>query len=109
MDEPLDRDLARLFDQTHESLPATDFSLRVEQSIRHTRRRRRFWHVVGLIDLVVGALLLAPYAMDASVAMADYLSMGITQLGTALASPLGMGCSLVFGMWFLRRIRRLAA
>jgi hypothetical protein len=109
MNEAFDRDLARLFDQTHETLPAAEFSFGVEQSIRHARRRSRFWRVVIFVDLLVGALLVTPYVMDGSVAVADYLSIAIADLGGALMSPYGMGCSLVFGAWFLRRVRRLAA
>ena len=109
MDEPFDQDLARLFDQTHEPLQTADFSLGVGLRIRHARRRSRFLRVVLVVDVAVAALIAAPYAMDASVAMADYLSIGIAGLGSALASPLGIGCSLAFGAWFLRRIRRLAA
>jgi len=109
MDEPFDRDLARLFDQTQESLPPGDFSLAVEQRVRHAQRRRRFWHVMLVFDVLVGALVVSPYVMDGSVVLADYLSRAMAHLGSALISPIGMGCSLAFGAWFLRRIRRLAA
>ena len=109
MDEPFDQNLARLFDQAHEPLPGADFSLGVERSIRHARRRGRFWRVVLFIDLVVAALILSPYALDGSVAIADSLSTAIAHLGGALISPYGIGGSLAFSAWFLRRLRRLAA
>jgi len=108
-DETVDRDLARLFAQAHELLPPETFALAVERSVQRSRTRRRFWRMVLFVDMVVGALVLSPFVMEGSVAMANYLSMGIAHLGSALLSPIGIGCSLAFGAWFLRRIRRQAA
>jgi len=109
MDEPFDRNLAGLFDQKHEPLQPTDFSLAVERRVEHVRRRRRFWHAVALIDVLVAALIVTPYVMDGSAAMAAYLSSAVASLGNAMLSPIGIGCSLAFSAWFLRRIRRMAA
>jgi Asp-tRNA(Asn)/Glu-tRNA(Gln) amidotransferase A subunit family amidase len=108
-DETVDRDLAKLFQQAHAPLPADNFSFAVERSVQRARTRRRFWRVVLFVDVLVVALLVSPYVMDGSVALADSLSIGIAHLASALLSPIGMGCSLAFGAWFLRRIRRLAA
>ena len=108
-DETVDRDLARLFDQAHEPLPPEAFSFAVERRVQRSRTRRGFWRIAWLVDVLIGALLLSPYVMDGSVAMADALSIGIARFGSALMSPIGVGCSLAFGAWFLRRIRRLAA
>jgi hypothetical protein len=99
----LDPDLTRLFDEAHLELPATAFLESFERRIARARGVRLALQVAALGVLAPAALGLAPYAVRGSLLLSRYAMHWAPGLGLAMSSPVGWACSLLLGVWVLRR------
>ena len=89
---PLDQDLMRAFDEAHAPLLSEVFIEQLQERIVRARRARLALQVGALVLLAAVAVLVTPYVASFSRAVVD-----------SMASPLSWACSLVAGVWALRR------
>ncbi len=103
MQEPLDHDLARLFDEARVQLPAQNFLEQVETRIGRARRVRLALQIGGVALVTAVAIAVTPYVAEGSLAAGHYASEWLRRFPSVLASPAGWVCSGAVGLWMLRR------
>jgi len=99
----LDENLVRLFEDAHAPLPPEAFLELFERRAARAWRARFSLQVAGICLLAVIAALIAPYAIQGSLALSRDVSAGLSSVGLAMMSPAGWAGSLLLGAWVLRR------
>jgi len=99
----LDENLVRLFEDANAPLSGEVFAEQFERRVARARRIRLTLQVAGMSLLAVIAALIAPYAIQGSLALGGRLAPSLSSLGLAMLSPAGWAGSLLLGGWILRR------
>ncbi len=107
MQEDIDSDLTRLFDEARHALPPGEFAERVGLRIHGARRRRALRRILTWLAVAVCAAAASPYAVQASLALVDRMEQWLPDLGRTLVSPAGWACSILLALWLLRRVKVL--
>jgi hypothetical protein len=100
-----DDTLTRLFAETRKSLPADDFLAGVIFRMERERRRRTIKRAAAATAAAALAMVLTPYIIEGSLAVASRLVTGLPMVENALGSPTVWLGSLAIGAWGLRRAK----
>ena len=105
-DDSLDPELAGLFEEARQPLPAEAFVTAMFDNIRKARRRRLVSQMSGVPIFLAVSAWIAPYAAEQTLRIAGWVVESLpTNTGEiALASPLGWLCAALV-TWRLLRHR----
>jgi hypothetical protein len=103
-DDGLDPELAGLFEEAHQPLPAETFVAAAFDNIRKVRRRRLIARASGVAIILAAGAWAAPYAAEQTLRIAGWVAEDLpANTGEiALASPLGWLCAALVTWRILR-------
>ena len=110
MREPLDDDLARLFDEARVTLPPAPFLEEIQGRLARARRARLIRLVVFGTLVTVAVVTMTPYIASGSIAVVQFGGDLVAGFATAWGSTTALlrsvamwTASLAVGVWVLRR------